>query len=226
IASARYRLPDSRGDRSSGQGFSSHSVARFHHVVEWRRGPRGHVVIRQAVHRCHAGRAACYRARGGRVGLWARARSGFEASDDASLSQTDRFSFGNALSRTNADKRAAEVYATVKSPASLANAALYQRARALLAAGDGPGARAALRALSDARDTSAAAALALTADLQTDDGDDVASRQTLLGLIKRFPSTRFAAPAQFDAALVALILGQTSSAAKEFATLARSSSGD
>ncbi len=161
-----------------------------------------------------------------RVGLWPRARSGFEASNDASLSQTDRFSFGTALSRTNADKRAAEVYATVNSPASLANAARYQRARSLLAAGDDSGARSALRSLSDASDTSAAAALALTADLQTDDGDDAASRRTLLGLIKRFPSTRFAAPAEFNAAMVALILGQTSSAVKEFAALSGSSSGD
>lgn len=161
-----------------------------------------------------------------RAGLWARARTGFEASDDASLSQTDRFSFGTALSRTNADTRAAQVYATVKSPASLANAARYQRARSLLAAGDAAGARSALRSLSDASDTSAAAALALTADLQTDDGDDAASRRTLLGLIKRFPSTRFAAPAEFNAAMVALILGQTSSAVKEFTTLARSSSAD
>jgi soluble lytic murein transglycosylase len=161
-----------------------------------------------------------------RVGLWARARAGFEASNDAALSQTDRFSFGTALSRTNADTRAAEVYATVNSPAALANAARYQRARSLLAAGDGDGARSALRALSSGSDTSAAAALALTADLQTDDGDDAGSRRTLLTLIKRFPSTRFAAPAEFDAAMVALILGQTSAAAKEFATLARSSSSD
>jgi soluble lytic murein transglycosylase len=161
-----------------------------------------------------------------RVGMWARARAGFEASNDASLSQSDRFSFGTALARTNADTHAAEVYATVKSPPALANAAQYQRARSLLAAGDGAGARSALRSLSSGSDTSAAAALALTADLQTDDGDDAASRRTLLDLIKRFPSTRFAAPAEFDAAMVALILGQTSAAAKEFATLASSSSGD
>lgn len=160
-----------------------------------------------------------------RAGLWARARSGFEASNDAALSQTDRFAFGTALSRTNADRRAAEVYATVKSPASLANAARYQSARALLAAGDDPGARSALRSLSRASDTSAAAALALTADLQTDDGDDAASRRTLLELIKRFPSTRFVAPAEFNAAMVALILGQTSSAVREFTVLAKSSSG-
>lgn len=161
-----------------------------------------------------------------RAGLWSRARSGFEASNDAALTQSDRFSFGTALSRTNADKRAAQMYGTIRSPASLANAARYQQARALLAAGDGTGARAALRALSRGSDTSAAAALTLIADLQTDDGDDAGSRRTLLGLIKRFPSTRFAAPAEFNAAMVALILGQTSSAVKEFSTLAKSSSGD
>ena len=74
-----------------------------------------------------------------------------------------------------------------------------------------------------ASDTSAAAALALLADLQTDDGDDAGSRTTLLTLAKRFPSTRFAAPARFDAAMIALILGKTTTAEKESAALSASS---
>lgn len=162
-----------------------------------------------------------------RVGSWTRARAGFQASRQSDLSTHDRFTLAMSLARTDAAKQAADVFATVDSPASLALAARYQGALALLNSGDGAGARAALRALGQTgSDTSAAAALSLLADLQTDDGDDAASRQTLLSLIGRFPSTRFAAPAKFNAAIIALILGQTSAAAKELAALASSSPGD
>jgi soluble lytic murein transglycosylase len=166
-----------------------------------------------------------------RRGLWPRARAGFEASAESSLSSQDRFSFATALARTGAAARAAAVFATVTSPATsptaLASAASYQRALALLNAGDGAAARSALRALGDAgSDTSAAAALTLLADLQTDDGDDAGSRVTLLDLVRRFPSTRFAAPARFNAAIVALIFGDATVAATELQALASSSPDD
>lgn len=155
-----------------------------------------------------------------RAGIWSRARSGFTAVGQSKLAARDRFSFATTLSRLNADRQAAQLYATVTSPAALASAARYQRALALLGAGDGAGARNALRSLGkNQSDTSAAAALALLADLQTDDGDDAGSRATLLGLARRFPSTRFAAPARFDAAMIALILGNASAAEREFAAL-------
>ena len=159
-----------------------------------------------------------------RIGQWSRARAGFEANAQSVLGAADRFSFATSLARTGAADRAANVYATVASPLSLASAARYQGALALLNAGDGADARAALRRLGGASsDTSAAAALALFADLQSDDNDDAESRQTLLTLVRRFPSTRFAAPARFDAAIVALILGKTSAAEHEFAALVSSS---
>jgi soluble lytic murein transglycosylase len=159
-----------------------------------------------------------------RGGSWSRARAGFDAVSPSALSAADRFALGTSLSRTGADSRAVAVFATVKGPAHLASAARYQRALALLNSGDGAGARTALRQVAGSTsDTSAAAALSLLADLQTDDGNDAASRNTLLTLIRRFPSTRFAPPARFNAALVALILGRTSVAAREFATLAGSS---
>jgi len=162
-----------------------------------------------------------------RVGLWSRASKGFAAVGQSKLAATDRFAFAGTLARINADRQAAQVYATVTSPASLAAAARYQRARALLAAGNGVVARTVLHSLArSASDTSAAAALALLADLQTDDGDDAGSRATLLALAKRFPSTRFAAPARFDAAMIALILGRTTTAEKEFAALASSPNAD
>jgi soluble lytic murein transglycosylase len=153
--------------------------------------------------------------------MWSRARAGFSASSDSGLSAQDRLSFATVLARTGADARAAAEYAMVKSPAALAAAAQYQGALALLDAGDGGAARTALRTLgSTASDTSAAAALALLADLQTDDRDDAGSRATLLDLVKRFPATRFASPARFDAALIALILADPAAAAREFAALA------
>jgi soluble lytic murein transglycosylase len=162
-----------------------------------------------------------------RVGLWSRARSGFEASGQSALSDADRFSFATSLARTGASKQAVDVYLGVKAPESLTFAARYQAARALLAADDVTGARSALEALAAAaNDTSGAAALALIADLQTDAGDDSGSRKTLRALVQRFPSTRFTAPAKFNAALVALILGETSSAESEFSALARSGSAE
>jgi peptidoglycan lytic transglycosylase len=159
-----------------------------------------------------------------RFGLWSRARTGFEANQQSALGDADRFAFATSLERTNADARAATVFATVDSSPALALAARYHRALALLNSGDGGGARAALRALGTASsDTSAAAALSLLADLQTDDGDDSSSRQTLLTVVSRFPATRFAAPARFNAALIALILGDHTAAAHEFAALVSSS---
>lgn len=159
-----------------------------------------------------------------RMGMWSRARAGFGASTESNLSAQDRFSFATALARTGSAARAAAVFATVDSPAVLAAAARYQRALALLNSGDGTAARSALRTLGDAgTDTSAAAALALLADLQTDDGDDAGSRATLLDLTRRFPATRFTAPARFNAAIVALITGDATIAATEFAALAADS---
>ncbi len=162
-----------------------------------------------------------------RSGLWPRVRAGFEANAPDALSDSDRFSFATSLARTGASRRAADVYNTVHAPSSLAFAARYQAARALLAAGDETGARAALDALAaSATDTNAAAALALIADLQTDAGDDAGSRNTLRALAQRFPATRFAAPAKFNAALISLIMGESSAAASEFGPLATTGTAD
>jgi soluble lytic murein transglycosylase len=162
-----------------------------------------------------------------RAGLWQRASDAFGAIRLSELDAQDRFSYASVLARLNSDQKAATVYATVTSPASLAGAARYQRARALLADGNGAGARASLRSLAkSAPDTNAAAALSLLADLQVDDGNDAGSRATLLDLAHRFPKSRFAAPAQFDAALIALILGNAKSARTEFAKLAAGSAAE
>jgi soluble lytic murein transglycosylase len=162
-----------------------------------------------------------------RAGSWSRARSGYDAIPQSTLDSRDRFLFATVLSRLNVDSQAARVYAAVTSPAPLAAAARYERARSLLAAGDAAAALAALRSLAKSgSDTSAAAALALIADLQTDANNDAQSRATLLQLIKRFPKTRFIASARFDAAMIAFILGNARTASREFAALASSSAAD
>ena len=159
-----------------------------------------------------------------RAGWWARAGSTYGAIPDAALSSRDRFTFATVLSRLNSDSRAAKEYATVTAPASLAAAARYERARALLASGDVPTAQSVLASLAAGADTSSAAALALLADLQTDRDDDAGARATLLALIKRFPGTRFAPRGRFDAALIALILDDPHTAEKEFQSLATTNS--
>jgi soluble lytic murein transglycosylase len=154
-------------------------------------------------------------------GAWARARTGFAAAPAGALTSRDHFAYATALARLNSDRAAAREYALVGAPAALANAARYQRARSLLSAGDGPGARRALTALSRATsDTSAAAALALLADLAVDTGDDAHARQLLLDLARNFPRTRFAPPARFDAAMIAYVAGDRATAAREMRALA------
>jgi soluble lytic murein transglycosylase len=159
-----------------------------------------------------------------RVGWWARAKQAYSSVPHSALNTSDRFAFATVLARLNSDAQAAKMYATIKTPASLAAAARYQRARAMLANGDVSGARTVLHSLSQGADTSSAAALALLADLATDRNDDTGARATLLALVRRFPHTRFAPAARFDAALIALILENPASAAKEFQSLATANS--
>src|SRR5688500_9518535 len=128
----------------------------------------------------------------------------------------DRFNAGAMLARLNRDREAAAVYAAVSSPASLAAAARYQRARALLAMGQRENARSALRAITTQfpADTSAASALLLLADLATDDNREAAATSTLRTLANRYPRTRHAPAALFRAGII-------SYAAKDFRTAAR-----
>ncbi|MGI8507844.1 MAG: transglycosylase SLT domain-containing protein [Gemmatimonadaceae bacterium] len=154
------------------------------------------------------------------VGAWGRARTGFEhAGPVQRLSPQDRFQYATALAHANQDSRAAELFLGVGSPLGLAGAAQYQGARSLLGAGQADRARTLLRGLSQGSDTTAAAALSLLADLASDDGNDVDSRSLLLQVAHRFPNTRFASPARFNAALIAIILGDAAQASQELASL-------
>ncbi|MDQ6718190.1 MAG: transglycosylase SLT domain-containing protein [Gemmatimonadota bacterium] len=141
------------------------------------------------------------------AGSSSRAAVGYAVAIKAHLGESaDFFRYGSALSRLNRDNEAAAQFAKVTAPTSLAAAAGYQRARALIAMGN-PGAPAALRSVVSRfpKDTSAAAALLLLSDLATDDGRDDAARSTMLSVVKRFPSSRQAPIARFRAAMIAYI---------------------
>lgn len=129
----------------------------------------------------------------------------------------DHFNDGLMLARLNRDREAMVEFDRVTAPRTLAAAARYQRARALLALGRREDARAALRAITTAfpQDTSAASALMLLADLATDDNRDDAARSTFLSVANRFPRSRHAPLALFKAGLIAYIGGDHRAAANE-----------
>lgn len=156
------------------------------------------------------------------AGYWARARTGYAASQSAAKwTAADRFSYATALAASNEDRKAAAQFAKITSPTRLAAAAGYQRGRSLVAAGDLRGATKALGAVIKRypKDTSAAAALHLLADLATDDSNDANARTLLLQIAKQFPTSRYAPVAKFDAALIAFIRGDTRAAVTELASL-------
>jgi soluble lytic murein transglycosylase len=78
-----------------------------------------------------------------------------------------------------------------------------------------------LRAITTAypKDTSAASALLLLADLATDENRDQDARQTLAALLKRFPTGRHATNARFRAGMISYIQGDRKGAAAEFDSL-------
>ncbi|HWL39470.1 MAG TPA: transglycosylase SLT domain-containing protein [Gemmatimonadaceae bacterium] len=155
-------------------------------------------------------------------GVPERAAAGFARAFQAGLGSTaDRFSYATMLFRLRKFPEAGAEFAKVRSPSSLAASAQYQRARALVAVGNITAGRTVLRTITTTypRDTSAASALLLLADLATDDNRDADARQTLLGLLTRFPSGRHAANARFRAGMIAYIQGNRRAAAAEFDSL-------
>jgi soluble lytic murein transglycosylase len=141
-------------------------------------------------------------------GLAARAASAFAKASAASLGTAqDYFNAGMMLARLNRDHEAILAYDRVTSPAALAAAARYQRARALLALGRRDAARSALRDITVKfpTDTSSASALLLLADLATDDNRDLDARAAYALLPKRFPRARHAPIALFRAGLIAYV---------------------
>lgn len=156
-----------------------------------------------------------------RAGLLARAVSGF-GSLDRSLDAPDRYAYGVLLSRLDRDAEAAAQLARVPANAVVGPSAAYQRARALLRAGKGSTARAALRSVTQAfpRDTGVAApALFLLADLATDDGRDADARSGFSEIARRFPTSVLAPSALFHAAIIAYAGGSFEAAARDFDAL-------
>ena len=133
----------------------------------------------------------------------------------------DNVAYGAVLYRLRRYADAATQLANVRAPAGLAAAAQYQRARAQIALGNTEVGRATLRSITTAypKDTSAASALLLLADLATDDNRDQDARQTLAALLKRFPTGRHATNARFRAGMIAYIQGDRKAAAASFDSL-------
>jgi soluble lytic murein transglycosylase len=139
----------------------------------------------------------------------------------------DTFGYATVLYRLRKYPDAAAQFGRVRAPAGLAAAADYQRARAQVALGNTDEGRATLRAITTAypKDTSAASAMLLLADLATDENRDQDARQTLMALLKRFPTGRHATNARFRAGIIAYIQGDKKGAAAEFDSLVARDSG-
>lgn len=133
----------------------------------------------------------------------------------------DNVAYGAVLYRLRRYADAGTQLAKVRAPAGLAAAAKYQSARAQIALGNTEAGRATLRSITTAypKDTSAASALLLLADLATDDNRDQDARQTLAALLKRFPTGRHATNARFRAGMIAYIQGDRKAAAASFDSL-------
>ncbi|HEY6088554.1 MAG TPA: transglycosylase SLT domain-containing protein [Gemmatimonadaceae bacterium] len=134
---------------------------------------------------------------------------------------SDNLSYGSVLFRLRRYEDAATQFAKVRTPANLAAAAQYQRARAQIALGNTAAGRATLRSITTAfaKDTSAASALLLLADLATDENRDADARQTLTALLKRFPTGRHSTNARFRAGMISYIQGDKKAAAAQFDSL-------
>jgi soluble lytic murein transglycosylase len=151
-------------------------------------------------------------------GLAARSASAYAKAFAARLGTAqDYFNQGMMLARLDRDTEAAAAFDRITSPASLAAAAQYQKARALLALGRRDPARAVLRDITVKfpQDTSAASALLLLADLATDDNRDSDARGAYASLARRFPRTRHAPAALFRAGLISYVLKDYKSAGNE-----------
>ena len=134
---------------------------------------------------------------------------------------SDNLGYGSVLFRLRRYDDAGAQFAKVRTPPKLAAAAQYQRARAQIALGNTQAGRTILRSITTAysKDTSAASALLLLADLATDDNRDQDARQTLTALLKRFPSGRHATNARFRAGMISYIQGDKRAAAAQFDSL-------
>ena len=156
------------------------------------------------------------------AGLLPRAVTGF-ARADRDLDASTRYAYATVLARLGRDADAAAQFARVPPTAPLGALASYQRARALLRAGQSAAARSALQRVARTypRDTNAAApALFLLADLATDDERDPQARAGFLDVARRFPTSDLAPVSLFRAATIAYAAGAFDAAARDFDAVA------
>lgn len=155
-------------------------------------------------------------------GVPERAATGYAKALGAGLGDvSDNVAYGSALFRLRRYPEAITQFGKIRTPANLAAAAQYQRARAQVAQGNTDAARVTLRSITTAypKDTSAASALLLLADLATDENRDQDAKQTLTAMLKRFPSGRHATNARFRAGMISYIQGDRRAAAAELDSL-------
>jgi soluble lytic murein transglycosylase len=141
-----------------------------------------------------------------RSGPLSRAAHGYAAAFDIRPGTSEeRLAWGDVLLRLGRYRDAIAQYRKVTAPPPIAAAAGYHRARALVRDGRVGEGRAQLARVIKAwpRDTSAALALYLLADLAADDRRDRVARRYYGQIVRQHRQTRLAAPAAFRAALIA-----------------------
>ena len=164
-----------------------------------------------------AGRAAL------RAGDAARAVDGFRRALAAGMGDPeDRWRFGTALFRAGRAAAAKEVFEQIQGTNALQARVQYDRARTLFRLGKSDSAKTLLLdlAVRFPTESTTANALALSADLAVDSGDDATARKLWLQLATLQPGSRFTPAARFEAALVAFVAGDLSAATSEFDSLA------
>ena len=152
----------------------------------------------------------------------ARAVVAFERalSQPGLVTASDQLQYAEVLARVGRPRDAISHFDAVTGP--LAGQAAYQHARMLLTSASGDATRAALRDVVTRfpADTGAAgAALYLLADLSTDASADAQARTLYRQLYRSYPTSARAPNARFNAALIALVSGDASTAAVEMDSL-------
>ncbi|MES2523678.1 MAG: transglycosylase SLT domain-containing protein [Gemmatimonadota bacterium] len=157
------------------------------------------------------------------IGWVPRALTSFQAVSGAKgLTDRDRMTYGDLLFRAGRSRDAAAQFAALAPTAPMAGNAGYQRARALLRAGDATAARALLASTRRqyAADTMAASsALYLLGDLASDAARDDDARRYFLELARVYPTSSYAAQGRFRAAITAYAAGNARQAARELDSL-------
>lgn len=155
----------------------------------------------------------------------ARALTGYaKGLTSSQATARDRLDYGELLIKAGKYRDAPAVLQQVRAPDNLAALAAYQRGRALLLAGNGSAARAALRAVAEdfrADTTGAASALYLLGDLATDDNRDDEAVGYFRSLYRGYPTSPRADDARFRVGLIAYIEGEHREAAIQFDSLVR-----